>query len=47
VVKEAGAGTSNARFDYLVMGVRQGFEDHLFPGTISSTPGFGIHWMLA
>jgi hypothetical protein len=28
IVVEAGGGTSDARFDYLVMGVRRGFEDH-------------------
>jgi len=28
VVAESGGGTSDARFDYLVMGVRRGFEEH-------------------
>jgi hypothetical protein len=28
IVVEAGNGSSNASFDYLVMGVRRGFEDH-------------------
>jgi hypothetical protein len=28
IVAEAGGGTSGARFDYLVMGVRRGFEEH-------------------
>jgi hypothetical protein len=28
IVAESGGGTSDARFDYLVMGVRRGFEEH-------------------